>query len=112
MTRVLWVAPVALLVALAGVLGWRQGWVHANVTETEVIATYAQRYLADRAADGTGEGARPSECRAMPARESGAWLVVVCGPEPHDPERHYTYYVRRDGGLRHVVGPGEGGGDA
>ncbi|SLN42844.1 hypothetical protein ROJ8625_02107 [Roseivivax jejudonensis] len=101
----LWFAPVAGLVALAAVLGWRQGWIAANVTETEVIAAYAQRYLADRAADGTGAQARASECRAVPAREVGAWLVVICGPDPHDAARHYTYYVARDGGLVRRVGP-------
>ncbi|MFZ5963877.1 hypothetical protein ACOXXX_13065 [Thalassococcus sp. BH17M4-6] len=104
MPRWVWFVPVGLLVALAGVLGWRHGWVVANVTETQVIDAYAERYLADRARDGTGEGARRSDCRAQPSER--AWLVVVCGPTPHDAARHYTYYVARDGRLRDVIGPG------
>ncbi|MCE0504287.1 hypothetical protein LR948_02880 [Roseivivax sp. GX 12232] len=99
--------PFALIVALAGLFGWRQGWLVANVSETEVIAAYAERYLADRRAAGTGPGA-PSDCRARPAPEGAGWLVVICGSEPHDPARHYTYYVNRFGGLERQVGP-EGG---
>ncbi|SFD81450.1 hypothetical protein [Roseivivax sediminis] len=107
MPRLVWFLPVGLLVALAALLGWRQGWIHANVSETQVIAMYAQQYLDDRARDGTGQGAQPSECRAVPGEGSGVWLVVVCGPEPHDPARHYTYYVTRAGDLARVVGPGD-----
>lgn len=102
----LWFLPVGLLVALAALVGWRHGWVVANVTETEVIEAYAQRYLQDRARDGTGATAQMSDCRARPADR--AWIVVICGPEPHDTARHYTYYVNRDGSPRLVVGPGDG----
>ncbi|ETX29461.1 hypothetical protein [Roseivivax isoporae] len=105
MPRWAWFLPVGCLVALAAVLGWRQGWIHANVTETQVIAAYAERYLSDRAAAGTAESARPSDCRARPGTAAGVWLVVICGPEPYDPARHYTYYVTRAGGLSRVVGP-------
>ena len=99
----LWL-PVGVLVALAAVLGWRAGWVEANVDESAVIAMYAERYLQDRAAAGTGPGLA-SECRARPAPAGQGWLVVICGPMPHDAARHYTYYVARDGGLVRVVGP-------
>jgi hypothetical protein len=97
---------MALLVVLAALFGWRHGWVAANVTETEVITAYAQRYLEDRARDGTGETAVATECRARPSER--VWIVVICGPEPHDPMRHYTYYVGRDGRLVQVVGPEKG----
>ena len=97
--------PFALMVALAALFGWRQGWLVANVTETQVIEAYAERYLAARAAAGTGADAARSDCRARPDPGGASWLVVVCGPEPYDPARHYTYYVNRFGGLDRVVGP-------
>lgn len=105
MPRWIWFLPLGLIVALAALVGWRQGWLVANVTETQVINAYAARYLDDRAAAGTGDGARASDCRARPSPEVGVWLVVICGPDPHDPARHYTYHVTRFGGLREVVGP-------
>ncbi|WP_306132280.1 hypothetical protein [Roseivivax marinus] len=108
MMRALWLLPFGLLVLLAFYLGWRQGYARATLSETEVISAYAERYLADRARDGTAEGASPAQCRALPGEQAGVWLVVVCGPEPHDEARHYTYYVRRSGALARVVGPGEG----
>lgn len=110
----LWL-PVGALVVLSAVLGWRQGWLVANVDESAVIALYAERYLSDRAAqaamsDGTADGAplvpaRPEDCRAQPSPLPEAWLVVICGPDPHDPRAHYTYYVDRTAGLVRVVGP-------
>ncbi|MGR3272164.1 hypothetical protein [Thalassococcus profundi] len=103
MPRWLWFVPLALLVALAALVGWHWGWIAANVTETQVIEAYAQRYLADRAAAGTSNGAQRSDCRARPSER--AWLVVICGPQPHDAARHYTYYVARDGRLQFLVGP-------
>ncbi|ETX14512.1 hypothetical protein OCH239_02815 [Roseivivax halodurans JCM 10272] len=105
MRRTVFFLPVAGLVAIAAILGWRQGWIHANVTETQAIAAFAERYLADRAGDGTGATARAAECRGVPGAGQGAWLVVVCGPEPHDAARHYTYYVDRAGKLIRRVGP-------
>ncbi len=105
MTRVMWLLPVALLVVLAFYLGWQQGYARATLTETDVITAYAEQYLEDRTAAGTGADASLAECRAVPGREPGVWLVVVCGPEPHDPARHYTYYVTRSGGLARKVGP-------
>ncbi|MFD1344240.1 hypothetical protein [Litorisediminicola beolgyonensis] len=106
MPRWVWFLPVGLLVVLAALLGWRQGWHVATLTETDVIERAAARYLSDREAAGTADGARAEQCRARPAPgNSGAWLVVICGPEPHDPDRHYTYYHRRDGALMRVVGP-------
>ncbi|WP_146588939.1 hypothetical protein [Puniceibacterium confluentis] len=103
MPRWTWWLPVALIVALSALFGWRHGWVAANVTETQVIDAYATRYLQDRARDGSGAGARRSDCRARPSAR--AWLVVICGPEPQNKALSYTYYVARDGRLRMVVGP-------
>ena len=105
MPRWIWFAPVGLIVALAALLGWRHGWIVANVTETQVIDAYAARYLRDRARDGTGATAAARDCRARPSER--AWLVVICGPEPHDPARSYTYYVERDGRLRFLVAPSD-----
>ncbi len=97
--------PMGLLVALAALFGWRHGWVVANVTETQVIDAYATRYLQDRERDGTAATAERRDCRARPSDR--AWIVVICGPEPHDSALSYTYYVGRDGRLQMVVGPSD-----
>ncbi len=107
MPRWIWFVPVGILVALAALMGWRYGWVVANVTETQVIDAYAARYLEERHRDGTGATAERQDCRARPVER--AWLVVICGPEPHDPALSYTYYVARDGRLQLRVGPDTGG---
>lgn len=46
--------PFALIVALTALIGWRQGWLVANVTETEVIEATAARYVELRRAVGPG----------------------------------------------------------
>ncbi|MHA6345595.1 hypothetical protein [Roseivivax sp. CAU 1761] len=104
-TRAIWFLPLCLLLLGAALLGWRQGWRAANVTAGEVVAAYAARYVAERRAAGTGADAGPADCRATAAAAQGQWLVVVCGPVPYDPARHYTYHVNRFGGLVRRVGP-------
>ncbi|SIS70174.1 hypothetical protein SAMN05421759_102475 [Roseivivax lentus] len=97
--------PFALMVALTALIGWRQGWLVANVTETEVIEATAATYVQMRREAGTDADAQWSDCRARPDPTGTSWLVVVCGPEPYDPARHYTFYVSRFGGIERVVGP-------
>ncbi len=98
MPRWIWWAPLAVFLLWWGWLGFRWGWIAATTTETDVINAYADRYLEDRARDGTGAGARITDCVAYPGTERGIWLHVVCGPAG-DPSRRYEYEVNRLGGF-------------
>ncbi|WP_299962780.1 hypothetical protein [uncultured Roseobacter sp.] len=73
MPRWLWFAPLAVVVL--GGAGWafRWGWILATITETDVITTYAQRYLTEG-----GAGARLTDCVAVPGQGEGVWIVVRC----------------------------------
>jgi hypothetical protein len=108
MTRNWWLwAPLAVLCALAALLGLRYGIQVASLTETDVINRFADRYLADRAAAGTGAGAARTDCMAYPAapEDHGIWLIVSCGPTPYDAARQYEYAVSRSGRLVQARGP-------
>ncbi|WP_323770098.1 hypothetical protein [Antarctobacter sp.] len=91
-----WWMPLVGLVSLMAVHFFRLGWIAANLTEGDVIAAYAQRYLKDRARDGTATGARISDCVAYPGEDAGIWLRILCGPSG-DPFRQYQYEVDRLG---------------
>ncbi len=69
--RWLWVAPLGLIVLMAGYAGVRLGETRANLTATEVIATYAARYVAET-------GGQLTDCLAVPADADGLWLEVIC----------------------------------
>ena len=84
MTRWIWWVPLAVFALWWGWLGFRWGWIATTTTQTDVIEVYAQRYLADRTRDGTGEGARLTDCVAYPGPDAGIWLHVVCKPMPPD----------------------------
>jgi len=71
-----------------------------KLTETEIIETFAARYLATHA------DARLTHCRAQPGR-GGTRMVVICGPEPFDASRHYEYHVGPLGGLITENGPAD-----
>ena len=83
------------------------GTLAADLTETEVIEDYANRYLMDRTRAGTAEGAALTDCMAYPAapQDAPVWLVVSCGPTPFDASRQYEYYVNRWGLLKLAAGP-------
>ncbi|WP_299670856.1 hypothetical protein [uncultured Roseobacter sp.] len=90
MPRWLWFAPLALLVAAAAVGAFRWGWIAATITETDVITTYAQRYLTEG-----GATARLTDCVAVPGIQPGVWIVVRCS----GPEARFDYPVDRFGRL-------------
>lgn len=90
MPRWLWFAPLALIVTALSAWAFRLGWIAATITETDVIHTYAQRYLAEAGAD-----ARLTDCTALPGGHSGIWIVVRCV----GPEARYDYPVNRFGRL-------------
>ena len=99
--------PFLLFLSGWAVLGLRHGYLVATTDESAVIARFAEKYLEDRARDGTGEGAAKTDCVAYPAAPEDApvWLVVSCGPTPYDAARHYEYYVTRTGRLENAGGP-------
>jgi hypothetical protein len=74
MPRWFWWLPLGVLTVVAGLFLFRAGWIVANLTETDVINHFAARYVADQ-----GEGARMTDCTAVPAADPGIWLVVRCG---------------------------------
>jgi hypothetical protein len=108
MPRWLWWAPLGLLTLWAAVHFFRMGWIALRMTETDVINSFATRYLESRHRDGTAAGARATDCVAYPGEDRGIWLVISCGPTPYDPHRHYEYNVNRFGGLEYGSGPGSG----
>jgi hypothetical protein len=97
MPRWLWWMPVGMLVLCAALLGYRQGWLAANMTETAAIEMMAGRYIAEAGAE-----ARPFDCWAQPGE--GVWLVVRC---ERDGAR-WEYHVNRFGGLERWFGPQKG----
>lgn len=94
MPRWLWWAPLALLTFVVVLLVFRQGWIAAHFTETDVINHYAARYVQEHAG-------QLSECLAMPGRSAGVWIEVRCGAD-------VIYPVDRAGRLvaRDVARPG------
>ncbi|MEM6303633.1 MAG: hypothetical protein AAF744_02875 [Pseudomonadota bacterium] len=100
--RWLWWLPLALLTVFCAIVGLRYGMQVVNTTETDVIAHYAARYVAE-----TGEGARLTDCVAAPADEMPhVWLKVLCRP-PGSPGKVTAYLVNRFGGLE--AAPPRGG---
>ncbi|MCV3272493.1 hypothetical protein [Roseobacter sinensis] len=90
MPRWMWFAPLALLILAGAVWAFRWGWIAATITETDVITSYAQRYLKEAGAD-----AQLTDCAARPGRQAGVWLVVRC----LGPGGRYDYPVDRFGRL-------------
>lgn len=88
--RRLWWWPGAALLALAAVLGFREGLAFATLAEGDVIAAYAARHAASH------PGARAADCVAIPGKAS--WLVVHCRGD-----RAAAYHVNRFGGLKRVT---------
>jgi len=72
MPRWLWWTPLAVLTLLAGLLLFRQGWIAAHMTETDVIDHFAARYVAEH-------GGQKSDCVAVPGRSAQVWIEVHCG---------------------------------
>lgn len=80
--RLFWFLPLGFLVLAGGVMGYRYGWIAANMTETAAIEAYAARYMRDH-------GGAVTDCHAVPG--AGVWLEVRCGA--------VLYEVNRLGGL-------------
>jgi hypothetical protein len=99
--RPLHYAGLALL-TLVGLLAFAQYQRAAlELTETQIIQTYAARYL------DTHPAAQRTDCRARPAPAKTTRMVAICGPEPFDAARHYEYRVGLLGGLIKQNGPAD-----
>lgn len=109
MPRWLWWLPLGVLTLVAALLVFRQGWIIARLSETDVISHYAQRHIARH-------GGRPEACSARPAGQAapegpdldlpglrdwltGAapWLLITCAGADRPGGRHYL--VDRRGRL-------------
>lgn len=91
---------LSALVLMALAAGLWAGQRAMGVSESDAIAAQAARYRAE-----AGPGAAPGDCRAVPGRAHGAWLIVACGPVPFDPARHREYHLGRFGGVIRSLGP-------
>ncbi len=79
-----------VLTFVAALLVYRQGYVAAQMTETDVINHYAAVYVA-----GGPDGAKVTDCVATAGTRAGVWIVVRCGGPAHLVE----YRVDRFGRL-------------
>lgn len=86
MPRWAWFLPLGVLVIGGGLLGFRYGWIVANMTETDAIEAYAARWMAQT-------GAPAADCTGVPGRD--VWLVIRCGTG----QDRVIYRVNRFGGL-------------
>ena len=91
----LWWVPLGALVVLGAAQAFRLGWIAAHLTETDAIAVYAARYVAQ-----AGPAARETDCVAMPGQD--VWLVLRCGRDG----KYRGYWINRFGGLEREAGPG------
>ena len=80
MPRWLWWMPLAVLTLIGALLAFRQGWIAAHMTETDVINHIAARYVADH-------GGEVGDCRAVPGRRSDVWIEVLCGERRYPVDR-------------------------
>lgn len=73
MPRWLWWGPLVVLTFVAGLFVFREGWIRANLSETDVINHFAAQYVAQ-----TGGNAQMTDCMAEPGQQTGVWIVVQC----------------------------------
>lgn len=73
MPRWLWFTPLALLLVAVAIWAFRLGWIAVTISETDVITTYAQRYLEE-----VGATARLIDCTGLPGTGQGVWIIVRC----------------------------------
>ncbi len=104
-SRWLWWMPLGLLILSAAAMGLRLGWIRATITESDVIAKYAQRYV-----DSHGPDARLSDCvglsgESLPEIWPRIWIMIRCGPPANGQGESYVYYVNRLGGFEYGERP-------
>ena len=82
-----WFVPLGLATLVGALLAFREGWIYATITETDVINAMATRYVSE---DG-GPDAAFSDCVGLAGQVDGAWITVRCGDT--------FYHVNRRGRL-------------
>lgn len=89
----LWTIYLSLagVVAVIGLIAFREGWIMAHLTETDAIEAYADRYVAE-----AGPKARRTDCVAKPG--ASVWLEIRC----EGLVGRYLYHVTRWGGLQRL----------
>ena len=85
---------VAVLTLAAGTLGYLAGSRQADLSESDVINAYADRYVRDQGLDPV----ETRRCHAVPGQSEPVWLIVVCA-QGQATER--AYFVGRNGALLH-----------
>ncbi|WP_299826920.1 hypothetical protein [uncultured Roseobacter sp.] len=90
MPRWLWFTPLALLVVAVAIWAFRLGWIAVTISESDVINTYAQRYLEE-----AGSTALLTDCTGLPGTGDGVWIIVRCTQA----ELQFDYPVDRFGRL-------------
>lgn len=101
--RLLWWVPISLLALMLAGIGFRYGIIRQGMSEGDVIAAYATRYLADHAAAGFAGQAQTSDCAARPGESLWVWMVVRCRARGAGVE--FVYEVNWLGGLHRHSGP-------
>ena len=97
MTRRWLFAPLAALALLAGYLGLQLG---QPLSETEIIAHFAQIYVEEQ-----GAGAALTDCLATPSPRDDVRLIVVCS---HPSGDVFAYPSGPRGQLRDIGLTGSG----
>ncbi|WP_299301760.1 hypothetical protein [uncultured Litoreibacter sp.] len=95
-------AGIALMALFALLAALQYQRAALQITETQIIETYASQYLAT-----APKGAKLTDCKAKPGPQSHIRMVVICGPARFDADRHYEYHVGPLGGLIVKHGPGD-----
>lgn len=90
MPRWVWFAPLGLLILLSGVWAFRQGWIAATISETDVIEAWSAHYVTREV------GARRSDCSARPGSSGDVWILVTC---VHSDGRRFDFPTDRLGRL-------------
>ncbi|MDX5412598.1 MAG: hypothetical protein LPK02_06095 [Rhodobacterales bacterium] len=85
---------IAVLTAAAGTLGYVAGSRQATLSETDVIAAYAQRYVDAQGLDASAL----RRCHAVPGADARVWLVVVCAKGSPSES---AYFIGHGGALLH-----------
>ncbi len=105
--RLLYWAPLALLVAAVGLWALRAGFMTARLTETDVIDHYATLYV-----DQSGiAGAARTDCHAVPGQVRGVWIMLLCARPAAQENERITYLIDRRGGLVDLPEPAQDGRD-
>ena len=101
--RLLWWLPISVLALVLAGVGFRYGILRQGMSEGDVIAAYATRYLDDHQAAALVGQPDLSDCAARPGNSLWVWMVVRCVAPNAKVE--FLYEVNWLGGLNRHSGP-------